>query len=201
MNENETNIISKMSIKVIGGGVYLKNKPQTITITWEIKDENGNIITPDTLSVNNIPLDPTTTSKTYHRVFSDVDFTVRAVKDGVLAIGTTTARFVGPTQTVEDSLTSNSRSIAASANSVRLLNEKIENNSSFKGLFISLDDLKKKFRSGNNGDWAIVGEGIPAPIYIWNKNGWEATGGQYTGSTIDLDSYYTKKKDADYTDD
>ena len=201
MNENETNIISKMSIKVIGGGVYLKNKPQTITITWEIKDENGNIITPDTLSVNNIPLDPTTTSKTYHRVFSDVDFTVRAVKDGVLAIGTTTARFVGPTQTVEDSLTSNSRSIAASANSVRLLNEKIENNSSFKGLFISLDDLKKKFRSGNNGDWAIVGEGIPAPIYIWNKNGWEATGGQYTGSTIDLDSYYTKEGVADYTDD
>ena len=201
MNENETNIISKMSIKVIGGGVYLKNKPQTITITWEIKDENGNIITPDTLSVNNIPLDPTTTSKTYHRVFSDVDFTVRAVKDGVLAIGTTTARFVGPTQTVEDSLTSNSRSIAASANSVRLLNEKIENNNSFKGLFTSLDDLKKKFRSGNNGDWAIVGEGIPAPIYIWNKNGWEATGGQYTGSTIDLDSYYTKEGVADYTDD
>ena len=201
MNENETNIISKMSIKVIGGGVYLKNKPQTITITWEIKDENGNIITPDTLSVNNIPLDPTTTSKTYHRVFSDVDFTVRAVKDGVLAIGTTTARFVGPTQTVEDSLTSNSRSIAASANSVRLLNEKIENNSSFKGLFTSLDDLKKKLRSGNNGDWAIVGEGIPAPIYIWNKNGWEATGGQYTGSTIDLDSYYTKEDVADYTDD
>lgn len=201
MNENETNIISKMSIKVIGGGVYLKNKPQTITITWEIKDENGNIITPDTLSVNNIPLDPTTTSKTYHRVFSDVDFTVRAVKDGVLAIGTTTARFVGPTQTVEDSLTSNSRSIAASANSVRLLNEKIENNNSFKGLFTSLDDLKKKLRSGNNGDWAIVGEGIPAPIYIWNKNGWEATGGQYTGSTIDLDSYYTKEDVANYTDD
>lgn len=201
MNENETNTISKMSIKVIGGGVYLKNKPQTITITWEIKDENGNIITPDTLSVNNIPLDPTTTSKTYHRVFSDVDFTVRAVKDGVLAIGTTTARFVGPTQTVEDSLTSNSRSIAASANSVRLLNEKIENNNSFKGLFTSLDDLKKKFRSGNNGDWAIVGEGIPAPIYIWNKNGWEATGGQYTGSTIDLDSYYTKEDVANYTDD
>ena len=201
MNENETNAISKMSIKVIGGGVYLKNKPQTITITWEIKDENGNIITPDTLSVNNIPLDPTTTSKTYHRVFSDVDFTVRAVKDGVLAIGTTTARFVGPTQTVEDSLTSNSRSIAASANSVRLLNEKIENNSSFKGLFTSLDDLKKKLRSGNNGDWAIVGEGIPAPIYIWNKNGWEATGGQYTGSTIDLDNYYTKDNVADYTDD
>ena len=201
MNENETNTISKMSIKVIGGGVYLKNKPQTITITWEIKDDNGNIITPDTLSVNNIPLDPTTTSKTYHRVFSDVDFTVRAVKDGVLAIGTTTARFVGPTQTVEDSLDSNSRSIAASANSVRLLNEKIENNSSFKGLFTSLDDLKKKLRSGNNGDWAIVGEGIPAPIYIWNKNGWEATGGQYTGSTIDLDSYYTKEGVADYTDD
>lgn len=201
MNENETNIISKMSIKVIGGGVYLKNKPQTITITWEIKDENGNIITPDTLSVNNIPLDPTTTSKTYHRVFSDVDFTVRAVKDGVLAIGTTTARFVGPTQTVEDSLTSNSRSIAASANSVRLLNEKIENNSSFKGLFTSLDDLKKKLRSGNNGDWAIVGEGIPAPIYIWNKNGWEATGGQYTGSTIDLNNYYTKEDVANYTDD
>ena len=201
MNENETNTISKMSIKVIGGGVYLKNKPQTITITWEIKDDNGNIITPDTLSVNNIPLDPTTTSKTYHRVFSDVDFTVRAVKDGVLAIGTTTARFVGPTQTVEDSLDSNSRSIAASANSVRLLNEKIENNNSFKGLFTSLDDLKKKLRSGNNGDWAIVGEGIPAPIYIWNKNGWEATGGQYTGSTIDLDSYYTKEGVADYTDD
>lgn len=201
MNENETNAISKMSVKVIGGGVYLKNKPQTITITWEIKDENGNIITPDTLSVNNIPLDPTTTSKTYHRVFSDVDFTVRAVKDGVLAIGTTTARFVGPTQTVEDSLISNSRSIAASANSVRLLNEKIENNNSFKGLFTSLDDLKKKLRSGNNGDWAIVGEGIPAPIYIWNKNGWEATGGQYTGSTIDLDNYYTKEGVADYTDD
>ena len=201
MNENETNTISKMSIKVIGGGVYLKNKPQTITITWEIKDDNGNIITPDTLSVNNIPLDPTTTSKTYHRVFSDVDFTVRAVKDGALAIGTTTARFVGPTQTVEDSLDSNSRSIAASANSVRLLNEKIENNNSFKGLFTSLDDLKKKLRSGNNGDWAIVGEGIPAPIYIWNKNGWEATGGQYTGSTIDLDSYYTKESVADYTDD
>ena len=33
--------MGKFSIKVIGGGVFLKNKPQTITITWEIKDEDG----------------------------------------------------------------------------------------------------------------------------------------------------------------
>ena len=108
--------MGKFSIKVIGGGVFLKNKPQTITITWEIKDEDGNKVIPDKLWVNNIIQDPATTSKTYNRVYSDVDFTVKAIKDDIVAIGITTARFLGPNQTVEDSLNSSSNSIALSAN-------------------------------------------------------------------------------------
>lgn len=193
--------MGKFSIKVIGGGVFLKNKPQTITITWEIKDEDGNKVIPDKLWVNNIIQDPATTSKTYNRVYSDVDFTVKAIKDDIVAIGVTTARFLGPNQTVEDSLNSSSNSIALSANQGKVLNEKIDNASSkFKGLFITLSDLKKKIRTGEEGDWAIVGESIPANIFRWGDEGWESTGGTYDG-TVDLTPYTKETKTIEYTDD
>lgn len=199
---NEINNTSQLHINVIGGGVYLKNKPQNITITWEIKDDSGNRVIPDMLFVNNIKQDPTLTSKTFNRVFSDVDFTVRAVKGDIVAIGTTTARFVGPTQTVENSLDSYSNSTALSANQGRILDNKIENATNrFKGLFLSVEDLSKKFKNGVDGDWAIVGESIPAPIFIWNKNQWEASGGNYDGETVDLTAYSKKQQIAEYTDD
>ena len=199
---NEINNTSQLHVNVIGGGVYLKNKPQNITITWEIKDDSGNRVIPDMLFVNNIKQDPTLTSKTFNRVFSDVDFTVRAVKGDIVAIGTTTARFVGPTQTVENSLDSYSHSIALSANQGRILDNKIENATNrFKGLFLSVEDLSKKFKNGVDGDWAIVGESIPAPIFIWNKNQWEASGGNYDGETVDLTAYSKKQQIAEYTDD
>lgn len=199
---NEINNTSQLHINVIGGGVYLKNKPQNITITWEIKDDSGNRVIPDMLFVNNIKQDPTLTSKTFNRVFSDVDFTVRAVKGDIVAIGTTTARFVGPTQTVENSLDSYSHSTALSANQGRILDNKIENATNrFKGLFLSVEDLSKKFKNGVDGDWAIVGESIPAPIFIWNKNQWEASGGNYDGETVDLTAYSKKQQIAEYTDD
>ena len=199
---NEINNTSQLHVNVIGGGVYLKNKPQNITITWEIKDDSGNRVIPDTLFVNNIKQDPTLTSKTFNRVFSDVDFTVRAVKGDIVAIGTTTARFVGPTQTVENSLDSYSHSTALSANQGRILDNKIENATNrFKGLFLSVEDLSKKFKNGVDGDWAIVGESIPAPIFIWNKNQWEASGGNYDGETVDLTAYSKKQQIAEYTDD
>lgn len=193
--------MGKFSIKVIGGGVFLKNKPQTITITWEIKDEDGNKVIPDKLWINNIIQDPATTSKTYNRVYSDVDFTVKAIKDDIVAIGITTARFLGPNQTVEDSLNSSSNSIALSANQGKVLNEKIDNASNkFKGLFTTLIDLKKKIRTGEEGDWAIVGESIPANIFRWGDEGWESTGGTYDG-TVDLTPYTRETKTIEYTDD
>ena len=199
---NEINNTSQLHVNVIGGGVYLKNKPQNITITWEIKDDSGNRVIPDVLFVNNIKQDPTLTSKTFNRVFSDVDFTVRAVKGDIVAIGTTTARFVGPTQTVENSLDSYSHSTALSANQGRILDNKIENATNrFKGLFLNVEDLSKKFKNGVDGDWAIVGESIPAPIFIWNKNQWEASGGNYDGETVDLTAYSKKQQIAEYTDD
>jgi len=66
--------------------------------------------------------------------------------------------------------------------------EKIKQNSvRNKGLFPTLDSLKAAVPSPIVGDWAVVGDTIPGPIYQCKTKGtWSATGTTGGGGSVDL---------------
>lgn len=96
--------------------------------------------------------------------------------------------------TVEDSLTSDSATNAASVHQVKLLNDALANKldssayvQHYRGKYASLVALQAAIPSGNDGDYAIVdtGAGNDAIYYIWDAdNGW-VSGGTVSGSTTD----------------
>lgn len=56
-----------------------------------------------------------------------------------------------------------------------------------KGLFPTLDSLKAAVPSPIVGDWAVVGDTIPGPIYQCKTKGtWSATGTTGGGGSVDL---------------
>ena len=54
-----------------------------------------------------------------------------------------------------------------------------------KGLFASEGELKDSYPSGRAGWWALVGEGVPAEIYVWTSEGWQGTGKMVSDLKID----------------
>lgn len=59
-----------------------------------------------------------------------------------------------------------------------------------KGLFSTDADLKKAYPNPKPGDWAIVGNSIPGPIWECKTQGiWVATGKTGGGDAIDLNGY------------
>ena len=61
-----------------------------------------------------------------------------------------------------------------------------------KGLYATLDELKKAVPSPQVGDWAVVGTTIPGPIYKCATKGvWTATGQTGGGQPIELNAYVT----------
>lgn len=62
-----------------------------------------------------------------------------------------------------------------------------------KGLFSTLENLKAAIPSPIVGDWAIVGNTVPGPVYQCKTKGvWSNTGQTGGGVSIDLVDYYTK---------
>lgn len=56
-----------------------------------------------------------------------------------------------------------------------------------KGLFPTLESLKAAVPSPIVGDWAVVGDTIPGPIYQCKTKGtWSATGTTGGGGSVDL---------------
>ena len=84
-----------LSISVSGGGTFEKRTTQTITVRWLVK-EGSNITTPDTVSVNNVGVPPSTISKVFEGVTSNTTYTVKAVKSGTTVQGSTSIVFVNP---------------------------------------------------------------------------------------------------------
>lgn len=96
--------------------------------------------------------------------------------------------------TVEDSLTSDSATNAASVHQVKLVNDALANKldasayvQHYRGKYASLVALETAIATGEDGDYAIVdiGAGNDAVYYIWDaQDGW-VSGGKISGSTTD----------------
>lgn len=84
-----------LSISVSGAGVYEKRTTQTITVRWTVR-EGSNIVTPDTVSVNNMGVSPSITSKVFEGITGNTTYTVKATKSGNTVQGSTSAIFVNP---------------------------------------------------------------------------------------------------------
>lgn len=84
-----------LTLTVTGGGVYRKTTTQTVTVKWTVK-QGPEVITPDSLKVNNEPVDVSLTSKQFLGIAVNTTFTVEATKDGVTKTGSVSAVFVNP---------------------------------------------------------------------------------------------------------
>ena len=79
--------------------------------------------------------------------------------------------------------------------------EKVKQNSiRNKGLFPTLESLKAAVPSPVVGDWAVVGDTIPGPIYQCKTKGtWSATDTTGGGGSVDLNGYLTAEEIDDVT--
>ena len=69
-----------------------------------------------------------------------------------------------------------------------------------KGLFSTLESLEEAVPSPVVGDWAVVGDTIPGPIYRCKTKGtWSATGTTGGGGSVDLNGYLTAEEIDDVT--
>lgn len=69
-----------------------------------------------------------------------------------------------------------------------------------KGLFPTLDALKSAIPSPVVGDWAVIGDSIPGPIYQCRIKGvWSATGQTGGGGSVDLSGYLKSEEIDDVT--
>jgi len=84
-----------LSVTVSGGGLYKLGTSQNPTITWTTK-ESTDIITPKTVSINDEPIDPSITSKSYLNISSNITYTVKVSNDYETVSGSTSLRFVNP---------------------------------------------------------------------------------------------------------
>ena len=84
-----------LTLTVTGGGVYRKTTTQTVTVNWSIK-RNSDAVTPDSLKINNEPIEVSLTSKQFPGITVNTTFRVEATKDGVTKTGSVSAVFVNP---------------------------------------------------------------------------------------------------------
>lgn len=84
-----------LSISVSGGGLYEKRTSQTVTVRWAVKEGNDTV-TPDTVTVNDESVSPSSSSKVFENVTVNTTYTVKAVKNGVTVQGSVSAAFVNP---------------------------------------------------------------------------------------------------------
>lgn len=69
-----------------------------------------------------------------------------------------------------------------------------------KGLFSTVEALQAAVPSPVVGDWAVVGDTIPGPIYQCKTKGtWSATGTTGGGGSVDLNGYLTAEEIDDVT--
>lgn len=69
-----------------------------------------------------------------------------------------------------------------------------------KGLYPAIEALQAAIPSPVVGDWAVVGDTIPGPIFHCKTKGvWSATGTTGGGGSIDLSGYLTAEEIDDVT--
>lgn len=84
-----------LTLTVTGGGVYRKTTTQTVTVNWSLK-QGPDAVIPDTLKINDEPIDVSLTSKQFPEITVNTTFRVEATKDGVTKTDSVSAVFVNP---------------------------------------------------------------------------------------------------------
>lgn len=121
-----------LTLTVAGGGVYRKTTTQTIRVNWSLK-QGPDAVTPDTLKINNEPIDVSLTSKQFPGITVNTIFRVEATKDGVTKTGAVSAVFVNPSYfgVVESNFTPTPEGIQGLSSGEIIKNGKTYNTSAF----------------------------------------------------------------------
>lgn len=82
-----------LTLSVSGGATYEKGTSQTVTVRWTVKEGNT-VVTPDSVTVNDEPVDPSTASKVFSGVTQTTTYTVKVTRNGVEKSASTVATFV-----------------------------------------------------------------------------------------------------------
>lgn len=121
-----------LTLTVTGGGVYRKTTTQTVIVKWTVK-QGPEVIIPDSLKVNNEPVDVSLTSKQFLGIAVNTAFRVEATKDGVTKTGSVSAVFVNPSYfgVVDSNFTPTLEGIQGLSSGEIIKNSKTYNTSAF----------------------------------------------------------------------
>lgn len=121
-----------LTLTVTGGGVYRKTTTQTVTVNWSLK-QGPDAVTPDTLKINNEPINVSLTSKQFPGITVNTTFRVEATKEGVTKTGSVSAVFVNPSYfgVVESNFTPTPEGIQGLSSGEIIKNSKTYNTSAF----------------------------------------------------------------------
>lgn len=121
-----------LTLTVTGGGVYRKTTTQTVTVNWSLK-QGPDAVTPDTLKINNEPIEVSLTSKQFPGIAVNTTFKVEATKDGVTKTGSVSAVFVNPSYfgVVDSNFTPTPEGIQGLSSGEIIKNSKTYNTSAF----------------------------------------------------------------------
>lgn len=121
-----------LTLTVTGGGVYRKTTTQTVTVSWSLK-QGPDAVTPDTLKINNEPIEVSLTSKQFPGITVNTTFRVEATKEGVTKTGSVSAVFVNPSYfgVVESNFTPTPEGIQGLSSGEIIKNSKTYNTSAF----------------------------------------------------------------------
>ena len=121
-----------LTLTVTGGGVYRKTTTQTVTVSWSLK-QGPDAVTPDSLKINNEPIEVSLTSKQFPGITVNTTFRVEATKEGVTKTGSVSAVFVNPSYfgVVESNFTPTTEGIQGLSSGEIIKNSKTYNTSAF----------------------------------------------------------------------
>lgn len=121
-----------LTLTVTGGGVYRNTTTQTVTVSWSLK-QGPDAVTPDSLKINNEPVDVSLTSKQFPGITVNTTFGVEATKGGVTKTGSVSAVFVNPSYfgVVESNFTPTPEGIQGLSSGEIIKNSKTYNTSAF----------------------------------------------------------------------
>lgn len=121
-----------LTLTVTGGGVYRKTTTQTVTVSWSLK-QGPDAVTPDSLKINNEPIEVSLTSKQFPGITVNTTFRVEATKEGVTKTGSVSAVFVNPSYfgVVDSNFTLTPEGIQGLSSGEIIKNSKTYNTSAF----------------------------------------------------------------------
>lgn len=121
-----------LTLTVTGGGVYRKTTTQTVTVNWSLK-QGPDAVTPDSLKINNEPINVSLTSKQFPGITVNTTFRVEATKEGVTKTGSVSAVFVNPSYfgVVDSNFTPTPEGIQGLSSGEIIKNSKTYNTSAF----------------------------------------------------------------------